>query len=65
MGQIIRVARKDRPDVMFDANNLASGMKNAIVQTIYEANRVVCKLKSKKDFQYLGRDSALKMRCVQ
>lgn len=28
------VARQSRPDVMFDASNLASGMKCATVQTI-------------------------------
>lgn len=64
IGQILWVARQSRPDVMFDASNLASGMKNATVQTIHEANRIVCKIKSKKvslNFHYLGRDSALKM----
>lgn len=43
---------------------MASNIKNATVQAIHEANRIVCKLKSKKvilNFQHLGRDSALKM----
>ena len=64
IGQILWVARQSRPDVMFDASNLASSIKGATVQTIHEANRIVSKLKSKKvilNFQYLGRDSALKM----
>ncbi len=49
---------------MFDASNPASGLKNATVQTIHEANRIICKLKSKRvalNFQHLGSDSALKM----
>lgn len=64
IGQILWVARQSRPDVIFDASNLTSNIKNATVQTIHEANRIVCKLKSKKvilNFQHLGRDSALKM----
>ena len=39
-------------------------MKNATVQTTHEANRIVIKRKSEKvvlNYQYLGRDSALKM----
>lgn len=35
-GQILWVARQSRPDVMFDASNLASNIKNATVQTIHE-----------------------------
>lgn len=64
VGQILWAARQSRPDVMFDASSLASKFKNASVQTIHEANRIVCKLKSKKvmmNFQYLGKDSELKM----
>ncbi len=64
VGQILWAARQSRPDVMFDASSLASNIKTATVQTIHEANRIVCKLKSKKvvlNFQYLGKDSALKM----
>lgn len=64
IGQILWVARQSRPDVMFDASNLASGLNKATVQTIHEANRIVCKLKSKKVvliFQHLGSDSALRM----
>ena len=64
IGQILWVARQSRPDAMFDASNLASSIKNATVQTIHEANRIVAKLKSKKvilNFHHLGRDSALKM----
>lgn len=64
IGQILWVARQSRPDVLFDASNLASKLKNATVQTIHEANRIVCKLKSKKvmlTFQHLGNDHALKL----
>lgn len=64
IGQILWVARQSSPDVIFDASNLTSNLKNATVQTIHEANRIVCKLKSKKvilNFQHLGRDSALKI----
>lgn len=49
---------------MFDASNLTSSIKGAAIQTIHEANRIVSKLKSKEvilNFQYLGKDSALKM----
>ena len=38
IGQILLVARQSRQDVMFDASNLASDMKNPTVQTLYEAN---------------------------
>lgn len=64
IGQLLWVARQSRPDVMFDASNLASSLKQATVQTISEANRVVCKLKAKSvelNFQPLGKDSELKM----
>lgn len=64
IGQLLWVARQSRPDVMFDASNLASSLKQATVQTINEANRVVCKLKAKSvelSFQHLGKDSNLKM----
>ena len=49
---------------MFDACNVASKLKNATVQTIHEANRIMCKLKSKKvvlNFRHLGSESALKI----
>jgi len=49
---------------MFDASNLASCLKLTTVQNINEANRVVCKLKTKSvqlNFQQLGKDSNLKM----
>ncbi|KAL2093504.1 hypothetical protein ACEWY4_010816 [Coilia grayii] len=64
IGQILWVARQSRPDALFDASNLASKLKNATVQTIHEANRIICKLKSKKvvlNFQHLGRDPGLKL----
>lgn len=64
IGQILWVARQSRPDVMFDASNLASGLNKATVQTIHEANRIVCKLESKTlvlNFQHLGSDNALRM----
>lgn len=64
IGQLLWVARQSRPDVLFDASNLASSLKQATVHTINEANRVVCKLKAKSvelKFQHLGKDSQLKM----
>lgn len=64
IGQLLWVARQTRPDVMFDASKLASDLKQATVQTINEANRVVCKLKAKSvelNFQHLGEDSNLKI----
>lgn len=64
IGQILWVARRSRPDVMFDASNLATGLKKTTVQTIHETNRIVCKLKSKKvllNFQYSGSDNTLRM----
>lgn len=62
--QILWVARQSKRDVIFDASSLVSSITSTIVQTIHEANRIVCKLKSKRltvDFSHLGRDIALKM----
>nr|XP_020481208.1 uncharacterized protein LOC109975033 [Monopterus albus] len=61
---LLHQSGETQPDVIFDASNMASNIKNATVQTIHEANRIVCKLKSKKvtlNFQHLGKDIALKM----
>jgi len=57
VGQILWVARQSRPDVMFDACNLASSIKKATVQSLIDTNKVVRKLKAEKlrlQFQYLG-----------
>lgn len=51
-------------NVLFDASNLASSVKNVTVQTLHEANRIVCKPKSMKvvvNFQYSDRGSALRL----
>ena len=56
IGQILWVARQSRPDVMFDACMLSASLKDATVQNIIEANKVVRRLKSEKvalKFQYL------------
>lgn len=47
-GEVLWVVRQSRPDVMFDAGNLASKLKDATVQATHKAKRIVCKLKSKK-----------------
>lgn len=39
IGHLLGVARQTRPDVMFDASNLASNLKQATVQTFNEAKR--------------------------
>ena len=49
---------------MFDACNVDSKLKHATVQTIHEANSIVCKPKSKKvvlNFRHLGSESALQI----
>lgn len=64
IGQILWVARQSRPDVMFDASNLASTLKHATIQTIHDTNKIVCKLKAKSvtlNFQHLGTGCPLKM----
>ena len=62
IGQILWVAKQTRPDVMFDACILASSLKNATVQSIHDANKVIRKLKAEKvtlKFQHLGNNDAL------
>ncbi|KAK9523757.1 hypothetical protein VZT92_017657 [Zoarces viviparus] len=64
IGQILWVARQSRPDIMCDISILASSVKHATVQTLHSANKLVRKLKSEEvilRFQYLGRDSSLKL----
>lgn len=41
IGQILWMARQDRPDGMFNASSLASTIKTATVQTLHEANFIV------------------------
>lgn len=62
IGQILWVAKQTRPDIIFDASNLASNIKDATVQSIHETNKVLRKLKSEKvslRFQHLGNSDAL------
>ena len=57
IGQILWVARQSRPDTIFDACHLASSLKNATVNNILEANKVIKRLKSETvelKFQCLG-----------
>lgn len=64
IGQILWVARQTRPDVMFDSCCLASNLKNATVQSIHDANKVIRKLKAEKvtlKFQHLGNNDALNL----
>lgn len=64
IGQILWVARQSRPDVIFEAANLAASFKNATVQTLIEANKVVTHLKSDTvnlKFQHLGCNENLKL----
>ena len=64
IGQILWVAKQTRPDVMFDACILASILKNATVQSIHDANKVIRKLKADKvtlKFHRLGNNDALNL----
>ena len=57
IGQILWVSRQSRPDTIFDACHLASSLKNATVNNILEANKVIKRLKSETvelKFQHLG-----------
>ena len=57
IGQILWVSRQRRPDTIFDACHLASSLKNATVNNILEANKVIKRLKSETvelKFQHLG-----------
>ena len=55
--QILWVSRQSRPDTIFDACHLASSLKNATVNNILEANKVIKRFKSETvelKFQHLG-----------
>ena len=57
IGQILWVSRQSRLDTIFDACHLASSLKNATVNNILEANKVIKRLKSETvelKFQHLG-----------
>ena len=57
VGQILWTSRQCRPDVMFDACQLASNMKDGKVEHLLDVNKVIRKLKSENvvlKFQYLG-----------
>ena len=60
IGQILWIARQSRPDIIFDASNLASSLKKANVQTLNEANKIIKNLKSETvtlKFRKLGNDN--------
>ena len=64
IGQILWIARQSRPDVIFDASNVASSFKGATVQTLIDANKVIKNLKSDNvtlKFQQLGSNDKLKI----
>ncbi|CAG2196696.1 unnamed protein product [Mytilus edulis] len=64
IGQILWIARQSRPDVIFDASNLASSLKKANVQTLNEANKIIKNLKSETvtlKFRKLGKDNAIRL----
>ena len=46
IGQILWIARQSRPDVIFDASNLASSLKKANVQMLVDANKIIKNIKS-------------------
>lgn len=60
IGQILWVARQSRPDIVCDISMLASGTKDATVQTLHCTNKLIRNLKSEEltlRFQYLGEDN--------
>ncbi|CAC5413705.1 unnamed protein product [Mytilus coruscus] len=64
IGQILWIARQSRPDVIFDASNLASSLKKANIQTLNEANKIIKNLKSETitlKFKKLGNDNAIRL----
>ena len=64
VAQIMWIARQTRPDVMFDASNLAASVKDITLQNVIDANKVIRKLKSEKvalKFQFLGDENALEL----
>ena len=53
------MARQSRPDAIFDASNLASEFKDATINTILQANKIIKHLKFETvelKFQHLGKD---------
>lgn len=64
IGKILWIARQARPDVLFDASMLASAQKNATVQNIIDANKVIRKLKAEQvalKFHFLGDENSLEL----
>ena len=54
-----------RPDVSFDVNNISSEIKNATVKTVKEMNKIISKVKARKDvlrFQPLGKFTDLRVK---
>ena len=57
IGQILWVAKQSRPDVIFDVCSLAGSLKDAKVEHLILANKIIRKIKSEKvqlKFQNLG-----------
>ena len=57
IGQILCVAKQSRPDVIFDACSLAGSLKDAKVEHLILANKIIRKIESEKvqlKFQNLG-----------
>ncbi|KAK6187111.1 hypothetical protein SNE40_005204 [Patella caerulea] len=62
IGQILWIGYQSRPDVIFDASDLASKIKNATINDLITANKVIKRLKSEKltlKFQPLHTDLSL------
>ena len=48
IGQILWTSRQSRPDVVFDACQLASKIKDGKVEHLMEANKVIRRIKSEQ-----------------
>ena len=61
IGQILWTSRQSRPDVVFDACQLASKIKDRKVEHLMEANKVIRRIKSEQidlKFHNLGLDNS-------
>ena len=66
LGQLLWIARQNRPDVLYDVCHLAAILKNAKVEHIIEANKIIRKIKAEHvvmKYQHLGRNDGLKIVC--
>ena len=64
IGQLLWVARQSRPDILFDVCSLTSNLKNAKVEHILDANKVIKRVKSETvslKYRHLKDNSPLKL----